>query len=134
MSSVIATSAAGAFGSLLCGGRPLWTQRLTHKTLKLLEPTLKLAVEDNMNPTLDSLGFLAVLCHIVCSGTLKSASLAKRGEVTKALVHILVSGILTSDEVARIPSDLGEVKRLLVASILKLSQVSPGLVSMQAYW
>jgi hypothetical protein len=132
ISASIATSAAGAFGSLLCGAKPLWIQRLTHKTLKQIEPTLKLEAERDTKSTAERLGFATVLCHIVCTGTLKSASLAKRGEIVKILVDMLGAGTLTSDEVVTIPREVSEVKRLLVASILKLGHTSPGLVSKSA--
>lgn len=127
--AVFESLAASAFGSMLCSKRPLWAQRLTHKTLKQLEPILKEALDGKTKPSAENLGLIAVLGHLVCTGSLKSANLSKRADVVKILVHSLVSGVLTNDDASRIPFEISEVKRLVVASLLKICHTFPGLLS-----
>jgi hypothetical protein len=129
-SSIIAMAAVESFGSLLCTGRnPLWIQRQSHKTLKLLEPTIKLGHESEApKAPVDDLGFVAVLCHTVCLGNVKSMSLSDRGALVKIFVRCLVSGVDDNTD-GRLSGETSKVKRLVVASILKISHMFPGLVS-----
>jgi hypothetical protein len=117
---------------LLCTVRnPIWIQRQSHKTLKLLEPTIKLGLESDTPKALaDDLGLVAVLGHIVCSGNVKSMSSSDRGDLVKLFVRRLVSGLDENSD-GRMSVETSKVKRLVVASILKISQMFPGLVSYQ---
>ncbi|CAB9508742.1 MMS19 nucleotide excision repair protein homolog [Seminavis robusta] len=119
--SIMMTSAE-CFGSFLCHGKsPIWTQRQSHKAMKLLEPTMKLAAERQTTTSCD-VGFIAILCHIVCSGNIKCMSLSDRGHFVKLIVQSLVSGLFDSD-------NLKTVKKLVVASVMKLLHLYPGLLS-----
>ena len=132
-----AMSAAAAFGSMLCihDGRPIWKQRITHNTVKYLEPILKANEETGVKPTTETLGLVAIVCHIICAGNFKNISLPTRGVAVRAAVRNLVSGPLYDNENLKNPivaSNLVSVKKLMIASILKLSSSSPGLVSFES--
>ena len=126
--AVVAIAAVESFGSFLCYGRnPLWIQRQSHKTLKLLEPTIRLGGESESTAPADDLCFIAVLGHIVCSGNVKCINLSDRGALVKLFVKFLVLSIDDSSTAV----ETSKVKRLVVASILKMSHIFPGLVSSQ---
>ena len=125
-------SAVAAFGSMLREDRrPLWKQRLTHNTLNSLQPAMTSFHENTVNSTGDTLGLVAVVCHLICASNLKSISLSKKGEMVRILVSSLTSG--PSYGIGSAPGSeqqlVGEVKRLAIAALLRLSASNTGLVS-----
>ena len=134
--------AVAAFGSMLRDDRrPLWKQRLAHKTLKSLEPAMQAFQENGAKSATDTLGLTTILCHLVCESNLKSVSLAKKGDMMRILVSSLSSGLFSYVEKdLEMEQQLGEVKRMAIASLLRLSVSNAGLVSfkrtilLQLYW
>lgn len=122
---------ASAFGSILRDDRrPLWKQRLTHKTLKSLGPTIHLFQENGAKATVSNLGFVAVVCHLICDSNLNYMNQASKGELLKIVVSNLCSGPFSVlGKTPEIEQQLGEVKRLAISSLLRLSLSCTGLVS-----
>jgi len=121
-------SAVDAFGAMLSVQKPLWKQRLCHKTLSYLEPVVA-QMQTNTNPGVESISLLALVCHLICSGELRHVSMPKRGRAVGLVVSSLNSNFACDENGAAVERALREVKRFAVASILSLSCSSPGLVS-----
>jgi len=127
-----ALSAAAAFGSMLQQDeRPIWKQRMTHKTLTQLAPSMQAYQGQSANSSENSLGLVVVICHIVCSSNLKIIPLSKKGDMVKIIVHSLNTTALfnPTSPTPEMESSTSEIKRLAIASILRLSASNSGLLS-----
>lgn len=129
-----AMRSVAAFGSMLGveDRRPIWKQRLTHNTFKYIDPILKSEDQSGAKPTINSLGLVAIVCHIVCAGAFKNVNLAARGVAVRAVVKNLISGPFYDEKYLKDPGisyEIVAVKKLVIASILKLACSDPGLVS-----
>ena len=105
----------------------MWNQRLTHKTISILDPAIGM-LQGTTKPIIENVGLIAILCHLICAGTMKNVSLPKKGQAVRIIVGSLASDIFYKEE-AGAKHVLWEVKRLAIASILTVACSSPGLVS-----
>lgn len=129
-----AMAPASAFGSILSfedGRSSLWKQRITHNTLKYLKPIIEEHQNSANGRIVGTIGYLVIVCHMICSGNLRSVSAPNKDFLARIIVQNLVSGPLYDEELLKLPlaNEMTRLKKLVLASILKLCCEIPDVVS-----
>jgi hypothetical protein len=126
-------AAASAYGSMLSieGSSPFMKQRLTHVTLKYVRSTYE---EELAQATFrhdippPRIGVLVIACHVICCSNITKIEKTTLYQIAAIAVEGLSSKVFSVDEGSR-KSDLAPVKKLVLATILKLICVAPTAVS-----
>ena len=120
--------AGSSYGSMLSvdGGSPLWKQRIIHQTLAKTQRVLD-------SPGVPSVAVTTVLCAIVCSGGLRTTKKDIQDRIAFIVIRALSDAAYTvfvdAENGSESTVDSLSLKKLLLASVLKLSSVSPFLVT-----